>query len=110
VAWDLTPWSFVFDWFMPFGNFLAAVHSARTLKGRYLYTDVFKSECTSVPMPLGGYYDGSICSDTFISINRYASNSLDVPLPAFNRPENIMSPERFTSAVSLFIQQVQRGR
>lgn len=39
--WDLVPYSFVIDWFLPIGDVLAACDSM--LQGRYIYTDVYYS-------------------------------------------------------------------
>jgi hypothetical protein len=39
IAWELTPWSFVIDWFVPIGNYLSALNQIPSLKGRWLVTD-----------------------------------------------------------------------
>jgi hypothetical protein len=42
IAWELTPWSFVIDWFFPIGTYLSNLNQIPTLKGRWLVTDFFK--------------------------------------------------------------------
>lgn len=44
IAWELTPWSFVVDWFYPIGNYLSLVNQVPKLKGRWLVTDTLKVE------------------------------------------------------------------
>ena len=42
VAWELTPWSFVVDWFIPFGTYLSNLNQIPKLKGRWMVTDSLK--------------------------------------------------------------------
>jgi hypothetical protein len=44
IAWELTPWSFVIDWFLPFGSYLSNLNQIPKLKGRWLITDSLKVE------------------------------------------------------------------
>jgi hypothetical protein len=44
VAWELLPWSFVADWFIPIGSYLDLVNQVPSLKGRFLTTEVRKRE------------------------------------------------------------------
>lgn len=44
VAWELLPWSFVVDWFIPIGSYLDLVNQIPSLKGRFLTTEVRKRE------------------------------------------------------------------
>jgi hypothetical protein len=39
VAWELMPFSFVADWFLPIGNFLSARSTLSSLKGTYIRTE-----------------------------------------------------------------------
>jgi hypothetical protein len=38
VAWELVPWSFVIDWFLPIGTYLSNFYNIPFLKGRWLET------------------------------------------------------------------------
>lgn len=38
IAWELVPWSFVVDWFIPVGNYLQARGLAQALKGVFIVT------------------------------------------------------------------------
>lgn len=42
IAWELTPWSFVVDWFVPIGTYLDNLNQIPRLKGRWLITDMVK--------------------------------------------------------------------
>lgn len=42
VIWELTPWSFVIDWFIPIGAYLDVINQVPSLKGRFLTTEVVK--------------------------------------------------------------------
>lgn len=42
IAWELTPWSFVVDWFYPIGTYLDNLNQIPKLKGRFLVTDFMK--------------------------------------------------------------------
>lgn len=44
VAWELLPWSFVVDWFIPIGSYLDVLNQVPALKGRFLVTEVIKRE------------------------------------------------------------------
>lgn len=48
IAWELTPWSFVVDWFFPFGNYLSLLNQIPKLKGRWLVTDSLVVERSKV--------------------------------------------------------------
>jgi hypothetical protein len=47
VIWERIPFSFVFDWFMPIGNYLNLIGQIPFMKGRWLRTD-------SIRMSFGG--------------------------------------------------------
>lgn len=54
VAWELVPYSFVVDWFLPIGNTLQAIHASRTMKVKsYVRTMVERQKgYTSIQAPL----------------------------------------------------------
>jgi len=43
VAWEILPWSFVIDWFIPIGSYFDMLNQVPKLKGRFLQTTVTKS-------------------------------------------------------------------
>lgn len=48
LAWELLPWSFVIDWFIPFGNYLSSIDATLGLEFKDGYTSVRTSlACTT---------------------------------------------------------------
>lgn len=80
VLWEVTPWSFVVDWFIPIGNFIQSLTSTSglsfstgtkkiRLKGRFDFTKASTTNSSTVFDPsqkigitssLGGIWDGEI--------------------------------------------------
>jgi hypothetical protein len=54
VAWEILPWSFVIDWFIPIGSYLDVVNQVPHLKGRFLQTTVTKARNLREMRWLGG--------------------------------------------------------
>lgn len=46
LAWELLPWSFVIDWFMPFGNYLSSLDATLGLKFETGYVSIRIHEVT----------------------------------------------------------------
>lgn len=108
VAWEVTPWSFVSDWFLPIGDYLQALDFYRNF-------DIV-SHCTStkktVKVELRGG-DGTSGVGTvmpshsfqnFIYFNRslvVPSNISNIPTPVFKSFEKAMSPTHTLNALAL---------
>lgn len=94
VAWELVPFSFVVDWFIPIGNYLQARAFASRAKGTFIITDKTRwnvrlarvsrpcpsptstNEWLSLGMPAFGRY---------VKLTRSVTSSLPaVPLPTFS--------------------------
>jgi hypothetical protein len=111
IAWELTPWSFVVDWFVPFGTYLSSLNQIPHLKGRYLVTDTIKcdkSQCKATYV--GTNFGGSNWRGTVLQVPSfqwgytktrrvYQESPPQVPFPKFKFGLN--SPKRFWNAVSL---------
>jgi hypothetical protein len=54
VAWEILPWSFVIDWFIPIGSYLDMVNQVPHLKGRFLQTTITKANNLKDMTWLGG--------------------------------------------------------
>jgi hypothetical protein len=97
ILWEVTPWSFVIDWFLPIGSFLSQLHAdagltfregtmsveietKRTVRRAYKSTDFQISR--------GQYYTGQIQkTETKISYERQVLHSPPlVRLPRFKNP------------------------
>jgi hypothetical protein len=123
VAWELMPWSFVIDWFIPFGAYLDLINQMPALKGRFLTTEVIKREgiqgaCAILqPYYTAGLpaYKTQVISISVIpnvhhkklTISRTYSDSLPVPLP---QPSlfGVVQGKKFWNAISLAQQRLAR--
>lgn len=52
VAWELTPWSFVADWFIPIGSYLSARGLSSIAHGIFVESDLYSSFATE-PLAVG---------------------------------------------------------
>jgi len=112
VAWELTPWSFVVDWFVPIGTYLSNLHQIPHLKGRWLITDFLKIGKQIVDFqwkdmnywgPDWGINPLSNPQATYSScrsVRTYSSRPPPLPLPNFDL-RGLNSTRRFWNAVSL---------
>jgi hypothetical protein len=97
VAWELLPWSFVIDWFIPIGAYLDVLNGIPALKGRFLTTEVIrrvgiqgvpgvKSPWYTLGMPtyrsvIMGVLARPSLYHKKVSITRTYSEELPIPLP-----------------------------
>lgn len=80
VAWELVPFSFIADWFVPIGPYLDARSAASRLTGKFITSDKMmgrnyppQSSYWSTPPSFNGY--------SGVSLSRAVSTSLAVPMP-----------------------------
>lgn len=109
VLWELTPWSFVADWFIPVGNYLAARGLSRAVTGTFVTTITTKqfSRCSQFKNP-GGLQvwlpgDQPDFASFSVTMNRTVSTTLSVPRPQFKPLEQVLSWKRATNAVALLV-------
>lgn len=104
VAWELVPFSFVVDWFVPVGNYLEARAFARRLTGTFVTTEITRSRYgTQVFRPVyntiwrgsSGYYR------SYGSVTRTVSTSLAVPLPRVKSLSEALSWRHCASGIAL---------
>lgn len=102
VAWELVPYSFVLDWFLPIGPWLEAATAARTLKGTFVVTHTKLVEGQ-------GIYSGSIYTivggDAYlyrsINVQRTIDSTLSTRIPAFKPLANVASLYHCLNALAL---------
>lgn len=111
LAWELLPYSFVFDWFLPIGTYLENLNVIPTLKGRFLttrvaeYTAEFAEDYTT-----NGAYTPTQRATYGKGVERLSPvNGLSTQTPRFVSLPAAMSPKRIFSAVSLAHQAVLRS-
>lgn len=98
VAWELLPYSFVVDWFIPIGTYLDVLSQLPLLKGRFMTTTVDEwrgytyrwSPTSNWPAPVGSPLRPTVVLNPnsvpsvqglWMQMTRTVSSSLGVPLP-----------------------------
>jgi len=106
VLWEKIPYSFVFDWMYPVGNFLSAVDFWRKTEGSFVFTHkvtrsvkgCFGSRGDVVVSGGGGY------SYTKINMHRTVTSDPVIPYPSLNLEvhRSKLALKRTLDAVALF--------
>jgi len=104
VAWELTPFSFVADWFIPIGTYLEALNSVPFISGKFLTSDYTTSTTTGTG--LKDPYVNASCMANTVSVTRSVSSSLAVPMPSFKSIDKALSPIHIQNALALLHQMV----
>jgi hypothetical protein len=112
IAWEVVPWSFVIDWFLPIGSYLSAWGVIPALKGRFLSVErgAVKGGVIQNHVPgwlPGTHYEKSNRKEEAFRITRTVSSSLSCPMPTFNRIPRALSPKRLLNAVALIHQRLR---
>lgn len=111
VLWEKTPWSFVADWFIPIGQYLAARGLASSLTGTFVTTLTRRLESSYTPTTWSvqgvrtySVSDASTVSVRSVQVTRTVSTSLSVPLPTFKQLSAVASWRHCANAVALLTQ------
>lgn len=109
IGWELTPFSFVADWFIPISTYLDTLNLFNGLNATVLETRKWSThvETTSV-LPAyewepwyGGVRVLPHTTQTFGGFSRSFSQSVSVPPPRFKPLGKALSPKHLTNAVAL---------
>lgn len=104
VAWELVPWSFVVDWFIPIGSYLSARGLSQSLTGTFVTTKKVWEDHSGF-IPYGQPINGAVLSGSPYlrkgSIVRSISSSLQVPLPSWKPLSKVASWLHTANAVAL---------
>jgi hypothetical protein len=110
IAWELMPYSFVIDWFLPIGPYLEAVSAARSMKGTFWVTrynkDVAAGMQSGSPLPSGNrIFEVLAGGDAFrlvdITLFRSQDSSLNPELPSFKPLEKALSLRHSLNGLAL---------
>lgn len=109
VAWELVPWSFVIDWFVPIGDFISSLDATLGLQFQHGTKTVYlngstRRQITYGPSPgFGGVRSGwANCSCDQITVTRTKLSSFPSPRrPDFKNP---VSVEHMLNAMALLRQ------
>jgi len=111
VAWELTPFSFVADWFIPIGTFLETRAHIRRFNGTWVRSikDSYMYQCRPFSSPIWTPRDGSL--DIFsktINFDRFVSTEVPpIPLPKFKSLKKALSVRHLENALALIQQAVR---
>lgn len=108
VAWELIPYSFVVDWFIPIGDYLENLNVIPQLQGRFLTTKTRRFKGSNNGTMLGVPFPKVplvVASD--FEMTRTVSGSLSVPRPQFEKLADAMSPTRIWNALALVTQRLR---
>lgn len=108
VAWELIPYSFVVDWFIPIGDYLENLNVIPNLQGRFLTTRVQRFQGSTIWVD-GSYrwFSKPIEHVQYFNMTRTVSTSLTVAKPGFNSIPDAMSPKRIFNALALVVQRIR---
>lgn len=109
VVWELVPYSFVVDWFLPIGPWLESAHSLPLLTGRWYKTTARTFTCgrTIIKRNPGiaekyDYYAGSTFTGDHLAVVRTSgTGNLQTPLPSFKTLDQALSPMHIANAIAL---------
>lgn len=108
---ELTPWSFVVDWFIPIGDWLAARGYAQGLQGSFVRSDkrtlVSDTPLGDFTMTSGG--TGRIPHKKVVNFDRLILSTLEVPKPTFKPLSKSLSWRHCVNAVALLISGNSQG-
>jgi hypothetical protein len=106
VLWELLPYSFIVDWFIPIGNYLHARGLASAIEGTFV-TSLYRyyDSGKGVLNPGLNYNQGTNeYHRRLVSLTRTVSTSLNVPLPNFKPLGDVPSWRRAANGIALGIQ------
>ncbi len=106
VAWELVPYSFVADWFIPIGDYLDARGLAQSLTGTFVTTRKTRTRAEFIGFqPASAYkaFTGTYSYEN-VQLIRTVTSSLAIPLPEVKPLSEAFSWKRATNAVALLIQ------
>lgn len=111
VAWELTPFSFVADWFLPIGDYLSNLNALPTLTGRFCTTVRITREGTC--QGLGRFPSGKPSTASchaaikIVDFSRTISSGIPPALPEFKNPVSLGHLE---NSLALLVQAVSFKR
>lgn len=109
VAWELVPFSFVVDWFLPVGTYLEGLNTARSLKATYCISSRWYVKASKPTAVWSKYpntlkvraYSGNAVTWEGWNFSRTITTSLNIPLPEAKPLEAVASLAHCINAVAL---------
>lgn len=109
VAWEIIPYSFVVDWFIPIGGYLENLAILPNVKGRFTSTLYQQKQAAYKYGLVPAYKNVSIRRAFFANqLDRSVSESIPTQKPTFiNGPACALSARRIFSAIALGHQRIK---
>lgn len=110
VAWELVPWSFVVDWFLPIGDYLNAASFGSTVDATYVVSTRIRNQWSGFrirpgnPNGWGPLLEGGKARERTTSLTRVITQSLDAGRPQVVPLSKAFSWTRAANAVALVTQ------
>lgn len=101
LAWELVPYSFVVDWFVPIGAYLENLSCVPKLRGTFVTTTFSSGTVYVRPLQNLIYYGGAKIDGKSVRLDRTVSTQLSTARPSFKPIERIFSPGHFWNALAL---------
>lgn len=103
VAWELLPFSFVADWFLPIGSWLEARAMSSRLTGKFIYGDKWRALSGS---PVSAVYgDPKTARRDYLTYTRGTPvTALNVPMPRVKSLAQAASWQHCTNGLALLTQ------
>lgn len=109
VVWELIPYSFVVDWFLPIGTYLENLNTIPKLRGRFMTIKTRRFQCSAEqgPNPNVVWITKPTSFNSQFYFTRAVSTSLSVPKPSFESVTDAMSPSRIWNSIALVAQRIR---
>lgn len=104
VAWELVPFSFVLDWFLPIGSWLSARGLSQAMTGTFVTTKRIWVQGYAPYRIVGSSTWGADYYKSYYALDRTISSELDVPLPSIKPLNKALSWKRAANALALLAQ------
>lgn len=103
LTWELLPYSFVVDWFIPIGTYLENLNVIPKLTGRTTTSTLLVTKCNGVgiPRPPPNSYIGAWCNSYTASYYRTISSGLHTVRPSFKVLSAALSSKHIWNAIAL---------
>lgn len=101
LAWELIPYSFVIDWFIPIGSYLENLHVIPKLTGTFVETTYTHSPVHVEILQNWIYYSGGKVDGETFRIDRTVRSGLATAMPRFKNAGRIFSPAHFWNGLAL---------
>jgi hypothetical protein len=103
VAWELLPFSFVADWFLPIGSYLEARAVVSSIVATYVTSDL-QTGTAFHPEPSAGMTSRVRAEYNSVHFARTISSAPKLPLPAFKSLKEAASWQHCANAIALLTQ------